>query len=87
MELNEIYNKIREQHSEKFNSDDKIFKQIHRGDRIFIGTACGEPQYLVKALLNYVESHPKELVDSEILHVWTLGVAPYADAKFKNNFR
>ncbi len=31
---------------EKFVSEEQLFSQIHRGDRIFIGTACGEPQYL-----------------------------------------
>ncbi|MFX0201495.1 MAG: GNAT family N-acetyltransferase, partial [Candidatus Hodarchaeota archaeon] len=35
----------------------------------------------------YVESHPKALFDAEVLHVWTLGVAPYTDEKFKHNFR
>ena len=72
---------------EKFVSEEQIFRHLHRGDRIFIGTACGEPQYLVQALINYVESHPKELFDAEVIHVWTLGVAPYAQAKFQRNFR
>lgn len=72
---------------EKFASEETIFSHIHRGDRIFIGTACGEPQYLVRALVNYVQSHPKALFDAEVFHVWTLGVAPYTDEKFKRNFR
>ena len=59
----------------------------HAGSRIFIGTGCGEPQCLVKALINYVRSHPKAFFDAELLQVWTLGVAPYADEKFKDNFR
>ena len=33
---------------EKFASEDEIFSHIHAGDRIFIGTGCGEPQYLVQ---------------------------------------
>jgi acyl-CoA hydrolase/RimJ/RimL family protein N-acetyltransferase len=72
---------------EKFVSQEQIFSQIHRGDRIFIGTACGEPQYLVKSLVNYVQSHPKVVFDAEVFHVWTLGVAPYTDQKLKRNFR
>jgi acyl-CoA hydrolase/GNAT superfamily N-acetyltransferase len=78
---------MRKKHSEKFASEEEIFGHIHRGDRIFIGTGCGEPQYLVKALINYVSSHPKSITDAEVYHVWTLGVAPYADTKFKDNFR
>ena len=71
----------------KFAAEDEVFANIHRGDRIFIGTGCGEPQYLVGALIRYVESHPKAVFDSEVFHVWTLGVAPYTDEKFKSNFR
>ena len=72
---------------EKFLSEERIFSHIHRGNRIFIGTGCGEPQYLVRALIQYVESHPTAFFDAEVLHVWTLGIAPYADEKFKRNFR
>ncbi len=72
---------------EKFPAEERIFSTIHPGNRIFIGTGCGEPQYLVRALINYVRSHPKAFFDAELMQVWTLGVAPYADAKFKENFR
>ena len=78
---------LKQQYSEKFATEEQIFSNIHRGDRIFIGTGCGEPQYLVNALIKYVEAHPKAFFDTEVFHVWTLGVAPYADKKFKQNFR
>jgi acyl-CoA hydrolase/GNAT superfamily N-acetyltransferase len=78
---------LRERYPDKFGSEDAIFSHIHRGDRIFIGTGCGEPQYLVGALVRYVESHPKKIFDAEVFHVWTLGVAPYTDSKFRDNFR
>jgi len=71
----------------KCASAETIFSNIRAGDRIFISTGCGEPQQLVKMLAEYVESHPKAFFDTEILHVWTLGVAPYSDEKLKNNFR
>ncbi|MCI0470588.1 MAG: GNAT family N-acetyltransferase, partial [Candidatus Aminicenantes bacterium] len=71
----------------KFVSENEIFKNIHRGNRIFISTACGEPQYLVSALVKYVESHPKAFADTEIFHIWTLGLAPYTNAKYTYNFR
>src|SRR5512135_966791 len=72
---------------EKFPTEERIFGTIHPGNRIFIGTGCGEPQCLVRALIKYVQSHPKAFFDAELLQVWTLGVAPYADEKFKENFR
>ncbi len=85
--LNMNIEEMKRLYPEKFTSEDKIFSHIHRGDRIFIGTACGEPQYLVQALIQYVSSHPKAFFDAEVFHVMTLGVAPYTDEKFKHNFR
>lgn len=79
--------KMQEQYPQKFADTDEIFRKIHAGDRIFITTGCGEPQYLVHKLVDYVESNPKAFFDTEILHVWTLGVAPYTNEKFKHNFR
>jgi len=78
---------IKRKYPEKFVSEEKIFGNIHRGDRIFVATGCGEPQYLVRALIKYVESHPKAFFDAEVFHVWTLGVAAYTEEKFKYNFR
>jgi acyl-CoA hydrolase/GNAT superfamily N-acetyltransferase len=78
---------LKQAYPDKFAPENKIFKQIRRGDRIFISTGCGEPQYLVQALINYVESHPSALFDTEVFHVWSLGVAPYANAKFQDHFR
>lgn len=84
---NEIGEEMKKIYPKKFVSETAIFSSIHRGDRIFIHTACGEPQYLVRALIQYVESNPKAFFDAEVFHVWTLGVAPYTDEKFKYNFR
>jgi len=78
---------FKKNYPEKFTEPNRIFSHIHRGARIFIGTACGEPQCLVRMLMEYVKSHPKAFFDAEVLHVWTLGVAPYADEQFKHNFR
>ncbi|MFH1447258.1 MAG: acetyl-CoA hydrolase, partial [Candidatus Micrarchaeota archaeon] len=86
-DVSECLDIIRKQNPEKFVPEEKIFCNIHRGERIFIGTGCAEPQYLVNALIKYVESHPKAFFDAEVFHVWTLGVAPYVNEKFKRNFR
>jgi len=72
---------------EKFAGEEAIFSHIRRGDHIFVASGCGEPQYLVGAMVNYVESHPKALFDTEIIHVYSFGIAPYTDPKFKHNFR
>jgi len=71
----------------KFVSEDEIFSHIRRGDHIFVASGCGEPQYLVQAMIRYVESNPKAFFDAEIIHVYSLGLAPYTGAKYKANFR
>ena len=82
-----VMRKMMRTYPEKFPSEDEIFSQVQAGDRIFIGTACGEPQYLVKALIRYVESHPTTFSYAEALHIWTLGVDPRSSNKFGSNFR
>ncbi len=72
---------------EKFAPEEDIFSHIHAGDKIFIGTGCGEPQYLVQALVNFVSGNPKAFFGIELIHVWTLGAAPYINEKFRDNFR
>ena len=77
----------RERHPEKFAPEEVAFRRIRRGDHIFVSSGCGEPQYLVKAMTRYVESNPKAFFDAEIIHVYSFGIAPYTDSKFKSNFR
>src|ERR1700690_3732803 len=79
--------RLRKDYPGKFSSDDNIFSHIHPGYRIFIGTGCGEPQYLLQSLMRYVRAHPKALFDTEVLQVWNLGVTPYADEKYRDIFR
>ena len=72
---------------EKFASENEIFSHIRRGHHIFVTSGCGEPQYLISAMTKYVESHPKAFFDAEIIQIYSLGIAPYTDEKFKSNFR
>ncbi|HII07392.1 MAG TPA: acetyl-CoA hydrolase/transferase family protein, partial [Methanotrichaceae archaeon] len=78
---------MRKRWPKKFWPENAIFEQIHPGDRIFVGTGCGEPQYLVGALKRFVEKWPNSLLGAEMIHVWTLGIAPCAEEKFRENFR
>ena len=79
--------RLKEVYPEKFISPEVAFSKIHRGDRIFIGTGCGKPQYLVDEMVRFVEAHPKAFFDAEVLHLWTLGVSPYMREEVKRNFR
>jgi len=82
-----IVYELRNKYKKKFVPESIAFNQIERGDRIFVGTGCGEPQYLIRALMEYVETNPKAFFDAEVVHVWTLGVAPYTEQRFSANFR
>jgi acyl-CoA hydrolase/GNAT superfamily N-acetyltransferase len=58
-------------------------KRIRPGQRVFVGTGCGQPQALVNALT----ARGSELTDTEIIHLLTSGDAPYADEKLSEYFR
>jgi len=72
---------------DKFASEDAIFGMIQRGNRIFVHTGCGVPQYLIAAMMRYLENNPKAFFDAEVLHVWSMGIGPYSDKKFASNLR
>ncbi len=75
---------MKEIYPEKFVSEDEIFSRIHPGSRIFIGTGCGEPRYLVRSFIDHVDSNPKAYSGVE---VWAFGLAPYGVERFKHIFR
>ncbi len=83
----ETLDRFRKEYPEKFVMPDVAFSRIHRGDRIFIGTGCGQPQYLVDAMVEFVKTNPKAFFDAEVVHVWTLGLTPYLREEVKKNFR
>jgi len=79
--------RLRESRPKQFVSSEEAFSCVHRGQRIFIGTGCGQPQHLVNELVAYTQAHPKAFFDAEVLSVWTLGVAPYLQEELRRNFR
>jgi len=64
-------------------SSKEAVKHINPGHRVFISTGAAQPINLVDEMAKRGD----ELVDTEIVHMLTLGHAPYADKKFINNFR
>ncbi|MHA1236821.1 MAG: acetyl-CoA hydrolase, partial [Candidatus Hodarchaeales archaeon] len=87
IEKNPLYMKLSKKYPKKFASQNNIFQQIHRGDRIFLHTGCGEPQFLLKQLAKYLNEHPKAFFDTEVLSWYNLGVSPYTEQTYKINFR
>ncbi len=56
---------------------------IRRGQCVFIGSGAAEPQALVGALAQRGD----ELADNQLIHIRSLGVAPYAESRFSDKFR
>jgi len=73
----------RELYSSKLKTAQQAVAIIERGQKVFLGTACGEPQSLVEALIDRASS----LADNEIIHTLSLGLAPYAEERFGDEFR
>jgi acyl-CoA hydrolase/GNAT superfamily N-acetyltransferase len=70
-------------YSDMITTPTKAVKRIRAGQRVFVGTGCGQPQMLVNAL----SSRGPELTDTEIIHLLTSGDAPYADERLAEHFR
>lgn len=76
--------RLKEIYEKKITSVEKAYTKIKPGNRIFIGTGCAEPQYLVHSLPKF----PQHVADTEIIHLVSLDKnPPYTDARYKNMFR
>ncbi|HOK96804.1 MAG TPA: GNAT family N-acetyltransferase [Anaerohalosphaeraceae bacterium] len=73
----------KQKYSHLIQTAEEAMKLIKPGDSIFIGTGCGQPQHLVRALVEY-GSH---IYDAHIIHLLTMGDAPYADEKYREKFK
>lgn len=73
----------KEKYKEKISSSAVAMKLIKSGSRIFIGTGCGQPQHLVDALIK----HTSGIHDAHIVHLLTMGAAPYAGEEFREKFK
>ena len=78
---------LKGRYPEKFTSPERAFAAIRRGNELFIGSACGEPRYLVRSLAEYAQSNPKAFFDVEVIHFWNMGPAEYTNKNLSGNFR
>ena len=73
----------KQKYSEMIVTPEEAVSHIRPGQRIFIGTGCAQPQELVRALT----ARSRELADTEIVHLLTIGDAPYAHKELAQHFR
>lgn len=62
---------------------DAAVAMLKPGQRVFIGTGCAEPLDLVEALVR----RAPDLPDTEVVHLLTMGAAPYAHRELAKTFR
>lgn len=70
-------------YEDKVTSAALALRQVTSGSHVFIGTGCGQPQHLVNALVEYC----KGVSDVHVVHLLTMGSAPYVDEKFRDRFK
>lgn len=73
----------KERYASKIISPKDAIARIEKGQRIFIGSGAAVPKMLAEGLVPYGE----HLADNEIVHILTLGPAPYVEAGQEGRFR
>jgi acyl-CoA hydrolase/N-acetylglutamate synthase-like GNAT family acetyltransferase len=71
-----------EKYKDMISIPGQAISRLRPGQRVFIGTGCGEPKELVKALTD----RASKLADMEIIQLLTLGEAPYAHKELADCF-
>lgn len=69
--------------ADQVRTAEEAVKAIKPGNSVFIGTGCAQPQHLVRALAE----HSKHIYDAHIIHMLTVGEAPYADEQYRDKFK
>lgn len=64
-------------------SAEEAVSKIASGQRVFIGSGAAEPNSLVEAMT----ARARELHDVNVLHIFTMGAAPYVEQKYETSFR
>jgi acyl-CoA hydrolase/RimJ/RimL family protein N-acetyltransferase len=75
--------KWKEKYKDKIKAASAAMKLIKSGNSVFIGTGCGQPQHLVDSLVFDTSG----IRDVHIVHLLTMGTAPYANEKFRDKFK
>ncbi|MCX5769728.1 MAG: GNAT family N-acetyltransferase [Candidatus Hydrogenedentes bacterium] len=69
-------------HADQVVTADQALSHVKPGQRVFIGTGCAQPVDLVRALA----ARSSQLADVQVVHLLTLGEAPYADKELSQHF-
>ena len=71
------------EYKDRIGTAAQAIAMIRPGNDIFIGSACGQPQYLVEALVQ----HSAHIHDVRIMQLLTMGTAPYLQKEYLDKFK
>ncbi len=71
------------EYSGKLRTADEALRLVESGMRVYIQPGCAEPETLVEALMRRAPA----VRDVEIVHMMTMGVAPYVAPEMAGHFR
>jgi acyl-CoA hydrolase len=71
------------EYKKKLRTADEALQCVRSGRRVYIQPGCAEPEALVEALMR----RAPELYDVEIVHMMTMGCAPYVAPEMAGHFR
>jgi 4-hydroxybutyrate CoA-transferase len=71
------------EYKKKLRTADEALQCVRSGKRVYIQPGCAEPEALVEALMR----RAPELYDVEIVHMMTMGCAPYVAPEMAGHFR
>ncbi len=71
------------EYKKKLRTPDEALRAVQSGMRVYIQPGCAEPETLVEALLR----RGPEVSDVEIVHMMTMGAAPYVAPEMAGHFR
>src|SRR5215471_18657264 len=71
------------EYSQKLQTADNALRYVDSGMRVYIQPGCAEPETLVEALIRRAPF----VRDVEIVHMMTMGVAPYVAPEMRGHFR
>jgi len=72
----------KKRYNAKVCTADRALEDLENGNRVFIGSGAGEPQSLVHAMVAN-----RAVSDIEVIHIMTLGAAPYVEGEAASRFR
>ncbi|MBN1955401.1 MAG: GNAT family N-acetyltransferase [Anaerolineae bacterium] len=73
----------KELYAGKIKTAQEAVAVIRQGAHVFIGSGAASPQCLIEAMA----ARADELMDTEIVHLLTLGTAPYVEERFRHRVR